>query len=484
MADEAAEGAPEEGQAPGDEGADKLDGVAGVIDLLRKKDVLSDEEAAEFLEWYGTKREEEKKAEEAKEAQKIEKALSDYTPPPPPPPPIKPKYPAALEWASRFRFGGDIRLRYQGDFYQDGNADLLDPADPDSLLNTTQDRHRFRYRLRLKASAKVNDQMQAVIRLATGNEDNPVSTNDTLGDTLNKDTIVFDQAYLQWKPIRVFSMYGGRFPNIFYKTDLVWDSDVNLEGFALKTTPRISRRVRAFIVGAAISIQEEEFSSDDKWLFAGQGGVEFQPWRYLLGKVGVSYYSYSRIQGEANDPAQPGANDFTAPQFQQKGNTLFDIDPDPGELLLALASDYDILNVTSELDFSVFTPYHITIVFDWARNLGFDRDEVAARTGLTDVVEATDGYQIGLKIGKPKIRFLGDWRLSAFYKRLESDAVLDAFTDSDFHGGGTNAVGWIVKGEVGLYDNVWLVTRWLTTDEIDGPPLAIDTLQVDLNARY
>jgi hypothetical protein len=100
------------------------------------------------------------------------------------------------------------------------------------------------------------------------------------------------------------------------------------------------------------------------------------------------------------------------------------------------------------------------------------------------VKEETDGYQIGLQVGYPKILTFGDWNVFLNYKYLEADAVLDAFTDSDFHLGGTNAKGWILGGRLGIYKNVWLVARWLTADEISGPPLAIDVFQLDLNAVY
>ena len=74
--------------------------------------------------------------------------------------------------------------------------------------------------------------------------------------------------------------------------------------------------------------------------------------------------------------------------------------------------------------------------------------------------------------------------LFLFYKHLEADAVLDAFTESDFHLGGTNTKGWILGARLGLRKNWWLRTRWLTADEIEGPALAIDVLQVDINAAF
>jgi hypothetical protein len=120
------------------------------------------------------------------------------------------------------------------------------------------------------------------------------------------------------------------------------------------------------------------------------------------------------------------------------------------------------------------------------KNLGFDRDKVAARIGPgADVPSGLDtGYQIKLKTGYPEPRTFGEWNVSLAYKYLEGDAVLDAFTDSDFHGGGTNAEGWILGAEFGLYRDVWLSTRWMSADEIEGPAVAIDTFQLDVNSRF
>jgi hypothetical protein len=94
------------------------------------------------------------------------------------------------------------------------------------------------------------------------------------------------------------------------------------------------------------------------------------------------------------------------------------------------------------------------------------------------------GHQAALAVGMPKIKSSGDWQASVAYKYLEKDAVLDALTDSDFHLGGTNAKGFVASGSYGVDENVWLSLRWISTDQIDGAPLSIDTLQVDLNSRF
>jgi hypothetical protein len=405
------------------------------------------------------------------------------------------------DWAQRIRFGGDIRLRYQGDYFDENNADLVRPDDPTKVLNTTVDRDRYRYRVRAGVTATLlKDEelelgsVQVAARVATGNEKDPVSTNDTLGDYYNKDGIYLDQAYLKWsyKPLMKMggklpqvTLTGGRIPNPWFYTDLVWDDDLSFEGLAVNLVSDTLRDNpwKVFLTAGAFPLWEEEFSSDDKWLYAGQVGVDYRQPMGLSGTIALAYYDYKNIVGTLNDPLRPGLTDYTAPQFQQKGNTLFDIDPGAG-IKTALASDYRLINLTARLDCDYWSPVHIILSADYVKNIGFDRSEVARLTGNPDVREETDGYQIGIQVGHPKILTFGDWNVFLNYKYLEADAVLDAFTDSDFHLGGTNAKGWILGGRLGIYKNIWLVARWLTADEISGPPLAIDVFQLDLNAVY
>ncbi len=404
-------------------------------------------------------------------------------------------------WAQRIRWGGDVRLRYQGDHFDEENADLLDPANPTELMNTRTDRDRRRVRLRLAAKADLTGKteinvgkIEAGARITTGNEEDPVSTNDTLGDTFNRDTVVLDHAYVQWTysptlPIRGMfpqvRIVGGRFANPFYTTDLVWDSDVGFEGAAVafRTDTLMSNPWTGFLTLGAFPLQEEPLTKKDKWLYAGQAGVQYDQAMGLSWKFGVALYNYRNMQGVPNDPAMPGLTDWTAPQFQQKGNTLIDIDPTAG-ITTALASEFRLLNVTASLDYDYWYPIHIRLTGDYVKNIGFDRDEVARRTGNEGIQEENEGYQVRMTVGHKEFLAFGDWNVSLAYKYLEADAALDAFTDSDFHLGGTNAQGWVLGGGFGLWNNLWLYGRWISSEQIEGPPLAVDTLQLDLNARF
>jgi hypothetical protein len=78
----------------------------------------------------------------------------------------------------------------------------------------------------------------------------------------------------------------------------------------------------------------------------------------------------------------------------------------------------------------------------------------------------------------------GHWQAKVGYRYLQSDAVLDAYTDSDFHLGGTNTKGYTVSGKFSPLDNVTIGARWMSANQITGEPLAIDVLQADFEIAF
>lgn len=407
---------------------------------------------------------------------------------------------AVPEWLDRLKWEGDIRLRYQGDLFAEGNApESFFQAIGQNIGNTLEDRHRERVRLRLGLNANVAGGVDAGVRITTGNTADPVSTNQTLGNTGNKYSLVLDRAFLRLRPVDDLTLWGGRIPNPFFSTDLVWDEDVNFEGAAVSYAPGApdpQRVFKPFVTVGAFPLQEVEEKAGvavrDKWLYAGQAGLEWAPSTRARFKLGAGYYAYRNVAGVQNPtPTTTGLYDLSAPQFRQKGNSLFVVDSDANnngtqdDPVYGLAPDYRIANLTLVADFAEFFPIHIIGSFDWARNVGFDRDAILARTGQ-DIEPETDGYQVKLTVGHPKFTYLEDHEWQAFvgYRYLERDAVLDAFTDSDFHLGGTNAKGFMIGGSYALYKNTWLSARWMSSDEISGLPLSVDVFQLDLNARF
>jgi polyhydroxyalkanoate synthesis regulator phasin len=420
--------------------------------------------------------------------------------------------PAALpSWVRNARWSGDMRVRGEYTDYGAGNALQFDwqavnqaggigRAGTAALLNTSEDQLRFQVKASLGAQFDLAKNALATLRFSTGNADNPVTRNQALGSYGRSFPLFLEEAYLRLgtapdRSNNQILLWAGRAPNPYQSTELVWDSDVRFNGFTAQyvwnnpTMTGLPRRARGlFATGGAYTVQEVEFSTDDKWLLAAQMGYEADlvPGFRLSGAIG--YFDYVNITGIANAP-DSRLLDFTAPRFVQKGNTVFDIrnDADSSTELAALAADFNQLDVSLFAAWTLQPDLVLDIAANYVTNVGYDRDEVIAWAGCPDGVcpiSTANAYRLEFRLGNPEIARPGAWRAFVAYNYVEADAVLDGFADSDFHRGGTDAQGFILGGELGLTNNSWARLRYLSADEINGPLLGVDVLQLDVNAKF
>jgi hypothetical protein len=398
-------------------------------------------------------------------------------------------------WVSGITPYGDVRFRYESDMLGKQNAPaLFFQQQGENISNTTEDTNRLRVRGRVGLIARLGETVEAGVGVATGttgSTGNPVSTNNTLGTYLNKQTVGIDLAYVQWEPAPWVRMAGGRFRNPFFHSDLMWAPDLNFDGAYFSLRPRFNEAfhgnltVGAFPVTYNAPNQLSGQNAKNKWLYGAQASGDYSFADSSKARFGVALYDYKRVEGIPNiDPANPTQFDWTAPSFVQKGNTMFNIANFGDPSLFALASKFKILNVTGEYDLARYDPVHVTLLGDYAKNLGFSKNEIFKRTNGLAVDPQVDAWQLRLQVGHKRIERALDWFAFGGYKHIESDAVLDAFNDSDFHLGGTNAKGWFVGGGLGVARNAWFGVRYLSANQISGPPLAIDVLQLDFNARF
>ena len=91
----------------------------------------------------------------------------------------------SAEWASRIAWKGDFRYRHEN-------------VDPEEAVN---DQTRQRIRARFGLTAKINDTINATLQLATsGGNNDPRSTNQSLGSGCDRKGVAIDLAYLDWAP--------------------------------------------------------------------------------------------------------------------------------------------------------------------------------------------------------------------------------------------------------------------------------------------
>lgn len=465
------------------------------------------------------------------------------------------------EWAQRIRFYGDIRARYHGSFFPPGNAQAdainfngINSGSPYDLsantnpynwptYNTTQNRNQVRLRARLGMEADLAYGFSTGLRIATGESNSPVSTNQTLGGSgsnFSKYSLWLDRGYLKYDALNSDVVASaGRFDNPFWSpTDLVWYRELGFDGFALQAKHEVLPDFTPFgVVGAFpifntefnagtnLPIEGAKYASHDKWLFGAQVGFSqrFAPVSEF--RVAAAYYDFENVQGQTSatcyvaNASNGCSSDLTRPLFAQKGNTYMTLrniysqesynnfGQDLQFQYFGLAQKFRPLVASASLDLGEFHPYHIVIDGEFVWNTAFKRALVSNGVGMTSLPGNVGGYfynnraattngtlgpfnggdkgwMARVTVGNKEIKRLGDWNAHVGYKYLESDATLDAFADSDFGLGGTNLKGYFLGGNVGLSDDVWASVRWLSANNIGGLPYAVDVLLVDVNAKF
>lgn len=429
------------------------------------------------------------------------------------------------EGGGRLQISGDVRLRGEvirqgadnspASTYSAGQPALTRAADlwADPNANTQQGLERTRLRARLGVQVAVTDKVAAGLTLSTGGVTGPTSTNQTMATGsnqspgfFNKYALVVDKAYVALQPMRGLRLSGGRIANPFVGTDLVWADDLNFEGFAAAYQAPVGSQWEGFATAGWFPLSfQAPGQSGRRSLTALQGGVN---WQFGLRpnrlKLAMALYNYSGIEGVKETtldktlvPDYVVRSEYGA-GYRQRGNTLFRINSDRAADPLTnwgLASGFRELDLTASLDLALFDPIHVVVSGDIVRNLAFSSAEVKRRTGLAVSDGNGVGYLAKVQLGMPVMRQAGDWNLSLAYRRLGSDAVLDAFTNSDFGRGGTNNKGFTLGASWTFAKNTWLSARWMSSNLVEsmvplqngvGPRTTFnaDTLQLELNARF
>lgn len=418
------------------------------------------------------------------------------------------------EWLGRFQFDGDFRARVEnislspdntkpGSGFNSGvytrAADFADRSPAYPLNNNSQsDLERSRIRARLGVAAKVSDEVSVGIRLATGSStSSPTSTNQTMGQSFNKYAVVLDRAYVQVQPDAKWRLMAGRMNNPFYSTDLVYADDLGFEGFAASGKQNWGGGEAFASAGYFPLTESKPGTSNSRSLIGVQVGNAFKLASRDELKVGLALYTYQGMTASRETEAtRLSQADYAIRYeygngFRQRGNTLFRVNSAlDSATVFGLASEFRVLNLTTALSLNHLLGQPIVLSGDFVKNMAFDAQKIAARTGYPLVDGKDSGFMLRAAFGPAQVHHKGQWNASMAYRYLGSDAVLDAFTNSDFGLGGTNTKGWIMQASYGLYNNTWLSGRWLSANQINSfapgstTKFSSDILQLDLNVRF
>ena len=417
---------------------------------------------------------------------------------------------------------GDMRLRYD---YRGGRLPSDDPTHP----NDWQERERERYRLRLGLRGTLMDDWFFGLRLETSASAR--STNVTFGDDTSSDSpggggpfakgsdgIYVGQAYGGYKGFPGFTFTGGRMPNPFVTTLMVWDDDINPEGLA-------EQWKHSFVFGGGAAPPPPSFSKDGKAVVAGP-----PPEPFLKLDVFANFAQFVYDDSNPSNPIGPiptvtqpiggetqnvptanafmlgwqvGAKlDFPHILYFQLAPTLYNYTGDGNTFNIHFSGDPGgnqtginsllVFDIPAEIGWKI-GKIPMRIFGDFATN--FDADDRADAAGHPGKGGDRYAYQIGLGIGQLKKK--RDWEVRAFWQHQDQFALDPNLVDTEMFDSKLNLQGVGARAGYMLSDAVlfqltyayaWRIDDALGTggkgDLTINPMDQYQLFQADLNFKF
>jgi hypothetical protein len=384
------------------------------------------------------------------------------------------------DWLNTVTPFGDVRFRHEG-FYHQPHLEGQDV--------NANNRERIRARVGLRAN--YGDEVGATVRIASGNINDPISTNQTETGNFTPFSVNLDWAYLTLAPGKTFNIRpglvtinAGKFPNPMFRVgELVFDEDLAPEGFnetfALLDKP-LGDPKGTSLDQLKLHLEQWTFSQinnrTDGWMFGGQvnptmhiGPVQLdagigQYWWLNPDEIAQATSRNTTAFTASGAPvANPNfnstlvnTNQLVVQKIQpptQKGSKQ----PAAFTSTTGFLSDFNQTNLTLQATVpNVVRAQPVKFFLDFVENWG------AVNKGF--------GWQGGVQLGQTKVR--GDWSVYALYEYLQQDAVISAFSWSDFGLGGTNEQGPVVGLNYQLLDPLTVSAKGYFTNFIDHPWVA------------
>jgi hypothetical protein len=339
-----------------------------------------------------------------------------------------------------FAFSGDLRLRAEPTF--------------GGPVDQSQDRFRERVRLRFNVDARLNDQINGGFSLASGDLNDPISTNQTLNQFDTRKPIAIDKAWATYNPgwFRPLTLTGGKFAYSWFNTELVWDKDLNPEGasetLAFHTETPLLQKIA--VVGFQLPFAENKntLSTNKSYYNTMVYGEQLQSsWQFgsrVRFSAYASYYDwryadsvpFALLVPNSASPADgllalKGAGEVNSIATVTATNAI------TGAKTITsaqFASKFGIVDTLAQLD--IATPserWPIGFVADFADNALACTNVGHLATGAVLTVpcdpRARHGYWLEANAGRTVKK--GDWQLSYSRIVIQREAVVGTFNYSE-----------------------------------------------------
>lgn len=332
---------------------------------------------------------------------------------------------APTEFVKKIDLTGDFRYRYQA-----------------TQLGSAEERRVNRILFRVGQSIQLQNDLKVTYRLLTGTS--AVAGNLTLGDSkapgAARQAFGLDLAYGTYMPMTDMNLYFGKMPQFTYfpgKNQVIFDRDLSPEGLGAQYKLNLldDQLMTTFNLGGFwIREKYDDVSGkdlNDSYLSMAQINLNYKLDAFSF-LIGTGLFNYSDIKGDK--PAS-----FATGLTTSKGNTLT-----AGS---AYENNYEITQNYAEIKWSE-KPFDVSIFAELDNN-----------TAANDLGRAST---YGMAFGWNRLS------ISCMYEKIEKDAVLAVFTDSDFAEGNTSADGYIANVTYKLTKNAAVaVTHYINQRGID-----------------
>ncbi|ARB27910.1 putative porin [Pseudomonas tolaasii] len=349
-----------------------------------------------------------------------------------------------LAWAAKTQFKGDVRFRQETVKIQ-GESN-----------NGGRDKDRQRIRARLGAYTEINSQVDTGIRIATGSSDDARSTNQDQDNYFDKKSIWLDLGYIDYHPDQIKNLHviGGKMLQPWVNMgDVIWDSDINPEGLALTYKYPLGSSAELFGSIGNYNLKDNvdgdgvQFRHDLR-LTSGQLGTRFSVTDNLKMTLGGSVYAYQ------NDKDSRCTTTTTPCALAVNGNS-------------------------ADNQFRLYEGFAQADIGGLAVPLAFYGQYVKNNDAVTDQDTA---WLVGAKS-----KVFG-FNLDYNYRDIQRNAVVGAFTDSDFANGTTGSRGHKMKVSYDIDKNFALGATYFLTKADYASRTQRDantnTLQLDAEAKF
>lgn len=387
-----------------------------------------------------------------------------------------------------FSFSGDLRLRHES-FFGSGPVNGTEPAT----------RNRERYRLRFNVNAKLNDEISGGFSVASGDTGDPISTNNTETGFFTRKPFSVDRAFATYKPkfFKPLSVTAGKFGYTWYRTELTFDNDINVEGGSQQISWDWKDKTLSHfaVIGFELPLLEATGGPDSD-IFGGQVQTGWNLGPRVKATADAAYYDYRNpntiAQNQTNGngyatqgtpTGQGGTYGFSAATLTNSFGVI--------NGARQFGSKFGILDTIFQLDFDTgLKRFPVTTLFNFAQNTRACENVGAfVAAGVTPTIACNprdrQGYWAEADFGQTKNK--GDWRFAYTFARIEREAVVAAFDASDIREP-SNVAQHRIEAGYQAYSNVTLnlttfIGRRLITSQ-SPEERYLKRLQLDFNYKF